>query len=34
MAIRTSSCNSDPYKDDIFCELDKYTMNEKVKVQI
>ena len=30
MAIRTSSCNSDNYKDDVFCDLDKYTLNEKV----
>ena len=31
MAIRTSSCNSDTYKDDVFCDLDKYTLNEKVE---
>ena len=30
MAIRTSSCNSDIYKDDVFCDLDKYTINEKL----
>ena len=32
MAIRTSSCNSDNYKDDVFCDLDKYTLNEKVYI--
>lgn len=28
MAIRTSSANLDPFKDDLTCELNTYSLNE------
>jgi gamma-tubulin complex component 2 len=30
MAIRTSSANSDPFKDDLTCELNSYTLIEQL----
>lgn len=32
LAIRTSSVKSDPYKDDVFCTLNKYGISEQLFV--
>lgn len=32
MAIRTSSVNSDPFKDDVSCELNSYGVGEQLTV--
>jgi len=30
MAIKTSSCNSDPFKDDVTCELNNFGIVEQL----
>ncbi len=32
MSIRSSSCQSDPFKDDVFCELNSYGVSEQLLV--